>query len=178
MAAKSAELPLIYKPNFAETFAYDTVCEGEPVMLLQFVLATVLKIVFFTVPVASTNYEFVQANGDFLNDKQIVMLLSGTQISHEPPKGRGEARLLFQESGYIRFTAPNGTTGKGKWRITGSQVVCVEGIGIAGQKAFCIKIRRKGKEIWHYMPQTGEKLQIAPWVIRKPGPNAGLVPSS
>ncbi len=120
---------------------------------------------------------YAQADRAFLNNKQIRMLLIGTEVSHEAPGGPGTAHLKFQADGKVDIRTPKGKTRHGAWRLKGPGVLCLEKLGGRGAKNFCIKLTRDGDEVHHYVPNTGEPRGAAPWVIVKPGPDADQVPS-
>ncbi len=120
----------------------------------------------------------VQSGQSFLGKKQIRMLLIGTEVSHIPPGGNASAFLLFKPDGEVRIRLPKGQTGRGSWRIKGPGVLCMKNIGAKGDKNFCVRLRREGNRIHHYVPKTGKRLNVQPWIIVHPGPKADRVPSS
>ncbi len=120
---------------------------------------------------------YAQAEGAFLGNKQIRMLLIGTEVSHQAPGGPGTAHLSFKADGKIQIRTPKGKTRYGAWHIKGPGVLCLEKVGGRGGKNFCVKLTRDGDRIHHYVPKTGEPWDAPPWIIVKPGPDAARVPS-
>ena len=75
---------------------------------------------------------YVQAEEAFLNNKQIRMLLIGTEVSHKAPQGPGTAHLTFKADGKVQIRTPKGKTRHGAWRIQGPGVLCLEKLGGRG----------------------------------------------
>ena len=51
----------------------------------------------------SENPIYAQSEPEFLTSEQIRMLLIGTQVTHQPPGGPGEAQLTFQSDGKVKI---------------------------------------------------------------------------
>ena len=118
----------------------------------------------------SANLIYAQSEPEFLTSEQIRMLLIGTQVTHQPPGGPGEAQLTFKSDGKVKIRNFKGKKRTGGWKIKGPQVVCLSKIGGLGDKNFCVKLTFDGENIYHYIPATGEMMGVPPWRIKKPGP--------
>lgn len=109
----------------------------------------------------------------FLNEEQLRLLMTGTEISHVSPRSNSNVRLEFREGGVAGGVIGTSTLITGRWWITEKGTICfaVQQLG----DDLCFFLVKNGDRLKRYNPRK-EPQKGEDWIIVSPGPQAHLVP--